>query len=408
MGENQPAGGLIIMQLARRVRRLKPSPTLALDARAKELRAQGADIINLGVGEPDFDTPPDVKEAGIAAITGGFTRYVQAAGIPELRQAVCEKLKRDNSLEYDPSEIVICSGAKHAIYNALMALCEEGDEVLIPRPYWVSYPAMVELTDATPVLVDTSPYGFKLTREAFEAHVTPRTKALLLNSPNNPSGVVYTRRELEDIASVAVERGVVVISDEIYEKLVYEDGEHVSIASLGPEIKRLTVVINGVSKAYAMTGWRIGYAAAAGPLAKAMSALQSQSTTHAASISQKAAVRALGGPQDSVSSMVQKFEERRSYAFERLVALDGVELGRPMGAFYVFPRVESYIGKTIDGTRVDSSATLAELMLTRAGVAVVPGEAFGAPGYLRISYAASMEEIAGGIDRIEGLLSRAK
>ncbi len=377
-----------------------------MDAKAKEMRRQGIDVISFGVGEPDFDTPADVKAAAVAAIEQGFTKYTPVQGIPELRQAIAAKLKRDNGLDYAPEQILVSSGAKESVYHAVMALCEAGDEVIIPAPYWVSYPEQVKLAGATPVYVMAgAETGFKVTPEMLERHVTPRTRLLILNSPSNPTGAVYSRAELQALAEFCVAREIAVISDEIYEKLVYE-GEHVSIASLGPEIKRLTVVINGLSKSHAMTGWRIGYAAAEPEVIKAMASFQSHSTTHPASIAQKAAVAALNGPEDAVAAMREEFRRRRDYIVDRLGQIPGFRVNRPAGAFYVFPNAEPLLGRRIGGREVRTDLDLAEALLTEARVAVVPGTAFGAPGHLRISYATSMERIKEGLDRVAAALAR--
>lgn len=394
------------MRLSSRVRAISPSPTVSIDAKAKEMARQGIDVISFGVGEPDFDTPENIKEAGIRAIRSGFTKYTPVLGILELREAVAAKFKRDNGLDYQPSQILVSSGAKESLYHAVMALCEPGDEVLIPVPYWVTYPEQVKLAGGVPVFIETNAStGFKVTPVMLAEKATNRTRLLILNSPSNPTGAVYSREELAGLAQFCVERDLAVISDEIYEKLVYE-GEHVSIASFGQEIKRRTVVINGASKGYAMTGWRIGYAAGEPDVIKAMSALQSHSTTHPASMAQKAAVEALNGPQDAVSSMREEFRRRRDYVLERLSGLRGFKVAKPDGAFYVFPNVDGLLGRSIDGRTLKTDLDLADALLTEARVAVVPGTAFGAPGHLRISYATSMERLREGIDRIGDFLER--
>lgn len=392
--------------LSRRARELSPSPTLALDAKAKEMQRRGIDVITFGVGEPDFDTPQHVKEAAIEAIRAGFTKYTPSNGIPQLKEAICAKLSRENNLQYDPSQVVVSVGAKHAIFNALQVLCDPGDEVLIPSPYWVSYPDMVKLAGAVPVIVQgKEENGFKVTVEQLEDACTPKTKVLILNSPCNPSGAVYSRDELRKIAQFAIEKDIWVISDEIYEKLVYDSAEHVSIASFGPEIYERTVTVNGVSKAYAMTGWRIGYSASPKDVAKAIGDYQSQCTSNATSISQKAAVAALLGPQEPVQAMVSEFKKRRDYMVERLNKMPGVRCRLPQGAFYVFPNFESLLQRKFGGQAVGSSSRLADILLNEAKVAVVPGEAFGMPGYIRFSYATSMEKIVEGLNRIEKAIS---
>ncbi|MBX6377160.1 MAG: pyridoxal phosphate-dependent aminotransferase [Clostridia bacterium] len=392
------------MELANRVRVLQPSPTTAMDARAKALVREGVDVISFSVGEPDFDTPEHVRQAAVEAIRAGHTRYTAVAGIPELREAVSAKLWRDNGLDYPPSQILVSSGAKESCYQAIMALVDRGDEVVIPAPYWVTYPEQVRIAGGVPVILPALSGDFKVTAEQLREVVTPRTRLFILNSPANPTGAVYTRQELAALAEVCVERNVAILADEIYEKLLYE-GEHVSIASLAPEVKRLTVTVNGVSKAYAMTGWRIGYAAAEPEVVAAMQALQSHATTHPASIAQYAAVAALNGPQEPVAAMVEAFRRRREAMVERLRRLPGFRVGRPAGAFYVFPDVRELLGRRIGGTVVRDDVQLAELFLEAARVAVVPGSGFGAPGFLRFSYATSLERIEEGMDRLAALLA---
>lgn len=395
------------MRLARRVREITPSPTLGIDALAKQMVREGIDVISFSVGEPDFDTPEAVKEEGIRAIRAGFTKYTPASGIPELKEAICRKLKEENGLEYRPDQILVSAGAKHSLYNAFMALCEEGDEVILPAPYWVTYPEQIRLAGGRPVVIPLGPgEGFKLSPEALAAHLTPRTRLLVLNSPSNPAGAVYTRGELEALAEICVRHQIYVISDEVYEKLVYDGLEHVSIASLGTDIKRLTVVVNGVSKAYAMTGWRIGYAAAEGEIIKAMSDLQGHCTSNPTSISQKAALAALNGPHEPVREMVAEFEKRRDYLVERLRCLRGFSVPLPRGAFYVFAGVGGLLGEVIGGRRVTDDNSLARILLEEGRVAVVPGSGFGSPGYLRFSYATSRERIREGMYRLEALLGR--
>jgi len=394
------------MKLAQRIGNITPSRTLAIDTRARELASKGVDVVNFGVGEPDFDTPEHIKEAAITALRQGFTKYTDTSGIRELKEAIRNKLLRDNGLEYGLNQIIVTVGGKQALYNAFMALCQEGDEVLIPTPYWVSYPEQVKLAGATPVYLTTDEKtGFKVTPQQLEGAITPRTKVFLLNSPSNPSGAVYTREELEGLAEVCVKHGLYVISDEIYEKLVYDGQKHISIASLGPEIKRLTVVINGMSKAYAMTGWRMGYAAAEPEIIKAMTAVQGHSTSNPTSIVQKASVAALEGPQEPVFKMVAEYNKRRDYVVERLNRLRGFLTPVPPGAFYVFPNVAELFGQKVGDTVIRDGDHLAEVLLNEAGVAVVPGSAFGAPANLRFSYATSMERIKEGLDRLERLLN---
>lgn len=397
------------MRLSARVRAISPSPTLAIDSLTKQLIREGKDVINFSVGEPDFDTPEHIKEAARKAMAEGFTRYTAVAGIPELRQAIADKLAADNGLRYSPEQIVVSNGGKHSLYNAFMALCEPGDEVILQAPYWVSYPEIVKLAGGVPVVVETTARDhFKMTADMIRQKLTPRTRIINLNSPSNPTGAVYSRRELEDIAELALAHDLVVVSDEIYEKLVYDGVEHVSIAALGPEMQKRTVVINGFSKAYAMTGWRMGYAASELDLAKAMSALQGHSTSNPSSITQKASLAALTGPQEPILEMVKAFRERRDLTVGLVRYVPGFELpSAPQGAFYVFPDVSSLLGKTIAGRRIDSSDALGEVLLAEAGVATVPGGGFGAPDYLRISYATSSEQLRDGLGRIKRLVQTA-
>jgi len=391
--------------LSRRARNISPSPTLSIDAKAQEMKRQGIDVITFGVGEPDFDTPEHIKEAGIAAIRAGFTKYTPSNGIVDLKEAIAEKLRMENDLDYKPGCILVSMGAKHSLYNAILTLVDDGDEVIVPAPYWVSYTEQVKLAGGIPVIVPTlEQHDFKLTRSQLEGAVTKRTKVLILNSPNNPTGAVYTKEELEAIAGVCEQHGIYVISDEVYEKLIYDGARHVSIASLGPEIKKLTVTINGVSKAFAMTGWRIGYAAAEKEIIEAMGALQSHATSSAASMCQKASVKALTGPNDAVVAMVREFAARRDYIVDRLNSIQGVTARRPQGAFYVFPNITGLYGRVVGGRHISDDTTLAEALLEVAKVAVVPGVAFGWPGNLRFSYATSMEKIKAGLDRIEAVL----
>ncbi len=390
------------MGIAKRARAIKPSPTLAVAAKAKAMKAQGIDVVDFGVGEPDFDTPENVKQAGIKAIQSGFTKYTPAGGTDELKEAVVEKFKKDNGLQYEKSQILISCGAKHSLYNIAEALFDPGDEVIIPSPYWVSYPDQVLLNDAVPVIVETTEEeGFKLSAKKLEQAVTKKTKALVLNSPSNPTGLAYDKKTLEVIAGLATKHNFYVISDEIYEKLIYDGFTHTSIASLGPGIKNLTIVVNGVSKSHAMTGWRIGYAAGPKDVITAMTNIQSQSTSNPASISQKAALEALRGPQGFIGTMNMEFDKRRKYMVERLNAIPGVSCLMPVGAFYAFPRISALFGKSVDGKTVGNSADLAAYLLDEAKVALVSGDAFGADAYIRLSYATSMENIKNGLDRIE-------
>jgi aspartate aminotransferase len=392
--------------IAKRAQSIKPSPTLATAAKAKSMKAQGMDVVDFGVGEPDFDTPENVKQAGIKAIQSGFTKYTPAGGTDELKEAVIEKFKKDNNLSYEKSQILISCGAKHSLYNIAEALFDPGDEVIIPSPYWVSYPDQVLLNDATPVIVETTEAeGFRLSARKLEKAIGKRTKALILNSPSNPTGLAYDKKTLEEIAAIAVKHGIYVISDEIYEKLLYDGFTHFSIASFNREIKDLTIVVNGVSKSHAMTGWRIGYAAGPKDVITAMANIQSQSTSNPCSISQKAALEALRGPQDFIRTMNVEFDKRRKYMVERLNRIPGISCLMPVGAFYAFPNVAKLYGKSIQGKIVKNSSDLAAYLLEEAKVALVSGDAFGADPYIRLSYATSMENIQKGLDRIEKAMS---
>jgi aspartate aminotransferase len=391
--------------LSERVSHLTPSVTLAIDARAKQMKQEGIDVVAFGVGEPDFDTPAHIREAGIFAIEQGFTRYTPNSGIEPLRQAICNKLRQDNLLEYTPSQILVSNGAKHSIYNAILATCSPGDEVIIPSPYWVSYPEMVKLAAATPVIVKTTAVqGFKMTPLQLEKAITSRTKAVIINSPSNPTGMIYTEEELRQLAAVALEHDIFIISDEIYEKLIYE-GKHFSIASISPEVKDLTITVNGVSKAYAMTGWRIGYAAGRLDVIRAMGNIQSHSTSNTNSIAQKAALAALTGPDTAINAMVQEFVRRRDRMTELLSQVGPFKVPHSAGAFYVFASAESLIGQRLHGIKVQDDVQLASLLLEQAHVALVPGSAFGAPGFLRLSYATSMPQIELGIERIRKFIT---
>ncbi len=395
------------MALSKRAQSISPSPTLGITARAKALREEGIDIIGFGAGEPDFDTPEHIKQEAIKALSEGFTKYTPSSGIPDLKQAICARFKEDVGLDYEPSQVIVSCGAKHSIYNIIQVLCEEGDEVIIPSPYWVSYPEQVRVAQATPVIVDTDEKnGFKITPEALSGHIGKKTKLFILNSPSNPTGAVYSREELEAIAKVAVDKGIWVISDEIYDKLLYNGAQHVSIASLGDEIKARTLVVNGVSKSYSMTGWRIGYVAGEKEIIGAMTNLQDHSTSNPTSIAQRAALTALTGSQEPVRQMAVEFEKRRNYMVERLNKIPGCSCLMPPGAFYAFVNVSGVLGKSFNGKIINGSMDLTELLLVEAKVAVLPGSPFGADSYLRLSYATSMENIVAGLDRIEEMISR--
>jgi aspartate aminotransferase len=402
-------GVIFTMKLADRALNISPSPTLAIDAEAKEMTASGLKVVSFGAGEPDFDTPDHIKEAAIAAIRSGKTKYTPVTGVCYLREAICKKFKEEQGIEYNPEQIVVSAGAKHSLYNTMQVLVQDGDEVILPAPYWVSYLEQIKLAGARARIVETrEENGFKLTPAELEAAINPRTRLLILNSPGNPTGAVYTRAELEALGNIVLKHDIMVVSDEIYEKLIYDGLEHVSIAALSPELKERTVVINGVSKAYAMTGWRIGYAAAGGPVAKAMADLQSHSTSNPTSIAQEASVAALNGDQGPVARMVVEFARRRDYMLERLLAIPGISCARPGGAFYLFPNVTAYFNKSYNGKTIHNATGLAAILLEEVQVAVVPGVAFGNDDYLRLSYACSMEKIKEGLDRIAGIMSKIK
>lgn len=393
------------MNLSNRARNTSPSATLAMAAIAKQMKAEGIDVVDFGLGEPDFETPAHIKDAAIAAIREGFTRYTAAAGIDELKQAIITKLKRDNGLSYSPAEVIVSCGSKHSLFNIAEALFESGDEVIVPAPYWVTYTEQIRLVDARPVIVQTREEdGFHLTREALESAITPKTKAILLNSPCNPTGAMIEPDQLRAIAALAVERDLLVISDEAYESLTYDGHIHTSIASLSEQVRRRTIVVNTVSKAYAMTGWRIGYAAGPAEVIKAMSTIQGQVTSNPTSISQKAAVAALLGPHDDLRAIVVEFERRRRYLLSRLNAIPGIRCTNPEGAFYLFPNLSGFYGAVAHGRPIRNSAEMAAYLLETAHVVSVPGSEFGSDAHVRLSYATSMEQISKGAERIERAL----
>ncbi|MBA4422124.1 MAG: aspartate aminotransferase [Syntrophus sp. (in: bacteria)] len=395
------------MKISARISLIKPSPTLTIQAKANALKAAGRDIIGFGAGEPDFDTPHNIKMAAVRAIEAGFTKYTPVGGIDELKDAVIAKLQRDNRLAYKRSEVVISCGAKHSLFNIAQVLFEEGDEVLIPSPYWVSYTDIVYLTGAQPVVIKTNAADdFKLQPSQLEAAITPRTRAIIISYPSNPAGVSYSLKELEALAEVIVRKGIIVISDDIYEKIIYDDRPFHTLASLGDELKRLSIVVNGVSKTYSMTGWRIGYCAGAEEIIAAITKYQSQNTSNPTSIAQKAAVEALNGPQESVEMMRREFQKRRDVITERLNIIPGVTCLKPQGAFYVFPNVAAYYGRSFGGKTITNSAEMATYLLDESNVALVPGADFGHDDHIRISYATSMGQIEKGIERIREALLR--
>ena len=393
-------------ELSRLAQAVQASTTMAIDSMFKQMKADGIDVIGFGAGEPDFNTPDEIKAAGIAAIEENFTRYTPAAGTVDLRKAVCERMKADCGIDYTPSQVVVSSGAKHLVYLALRVLVNPGDEVILPAPFWVSYIELIKMVGGVPVVVNaTEAEHFKLSAEKLAAAVTPKTKAVILNNPSNPTGMMYSREELEAIAKVCVEHEVYVISDEIYYGLVYDGKSFTSFASLSPQVRDLTVLVNGVSKSYAMTGWRIGYACANDKIAKVMSNYVSHSTGSPSAISQKAAMTALSGPQEKLSSMLQSFEERRNYIVERMNPIPGISCIKPEGAFYVMMNLEKILGKTVHGVEITNDDVFADAFLKHGLVAVVPGSGFGAPNFVRWSYATSMENIKEGLDRLEKFLA---
>ncbi|MEW6306989.1 MAG: pyridoxal phosphate-dependent aminotransferase [Verrucomicrobiota bacterium] len=380
-------------KISQRAASLSPSMTLAIDSKAKQMKAEGIDVVGFGAGEPDFDTPQHIKDACAKALAEGFTKYTPAAGIPELRQAIAEKFKRDNGLSYKPSQIIVSCGGKHSCYNIIMATCEEGDEVIIPAPYWLSYPEMVKLAGAKPVILPTTDKTeFKVTPEQLRAAITKNTRLFVLNSPSNPTGSIYTPEEIKALGDICVEKGVLIMSDEIYEHLVYDGAKHVSVASFSQAHYEHTIVVHGFAKAWSMTGWRLGFLAAPEPIAKAIDAIQSHSTSNPTSFAQKGAVAALNGPQTHLKSWLEEFAKRRSYAHKKLNSIPGITCVNAKGAFYLFPN--------ISGTGLNSTEFCSRL-LEQEKVAAVPGIAFGADEYLRISYATSMANIEKGLDRMD-------
>ena len=395
------------MKISRRATMIKPSPTLAIAAKAKALSAQGIKVVNFGAGEPDFDTPWHIKEAAITALEQGFTKYTPVGGIDELKEAICAKLLRENKVHYTKEQILVSVGGKHSFYNLAQAFIDEGDEVIIPAPYWVSYPPMVELAGGKSIIVPTTEAeGFKISPAALKRAITNKTVAIVLNSPSNPTGSAYNRRELEELAEVALRHNIAIISDEIYEKIVYDGFEHVTIASLSEEVKAITIIVSGVSKTYSMTGWRIGFTAGPADLIAAMNRIQSQSTSNPTSFAQKGAIDALQGSQAEIAVMVAEYEKRRDLILQGLTSIKGITCYKPQGAFYVFPNVSAYLGKTYGGQRIDDTSRLTDYLLDKAQVAVVPGVEFGAEGYLRLSYPIARDEITEGVRRIKEALTK--
>jgi aspartate aminotransferase len=382
-----------VHKVSRRAASLSPSLTLAISAKAKQMKAEGQDVVGFGAGEPDFDTPQHIKDAAAAALAAGFTKYTPSSGIPELRQAIAQKFERENQLHYEPSQVIVSCGGKHSCFNVVLATCEEGDEVLIPSPYWLSYPEMVKLAGATPVIVETGDRTeFKLTPEQLRTAVTPRTRLLILNSPSNPTGSVYAPEELEALGEICIEKDVLILSDEIYEHLLYDGAQHRSMASFSPAHYEHTVVTHGFAKAWSMTGWRLGFLAAPEPIAKAIDAVQSHSTSNPTSFAQKGALAAISGPQDHLREWLAEFDRRRSFAWQKLNSIPGLSCVKPKGAFYLFPKVSGTGLKSVD---------FCARLLEAEKVAAVPGVAFGADDYVRISYATSLANLEKGLERIE-------
>lgn len=397
------------LTLSKKASEVKPSSTLAITAKAKALKAQGVDLVGFGAGEPDFNTPDNINDVACEAIRNGFTKYTPASGIEDLKKAVSEKFKTFNKVDYGVDQIVISNGGKHSLTNIFTAIINEGDEVVIPAPFWLSYPEIVKLAGGVPVIVTTTPENdFKITAQQLAEACTDKTKAFVLNSPNNPTGMIYTREELEALAKVIVEKDIYVVADEMYEYLIYGEDEHVSIASLGNEIYDHTITCSGLSKSYAMTGWRIGYTGASKEITKLMSSVQSHQTSNPNSIAQKAALEALTGPQDKVKEMIKEFAQRRDYIYGRLKDLPHISVIEPKGAFYTFVKVEDTFGMEYKGEKVGDVSRLAAILLEDYSVAVVPCTDFGFPGYIRLSYAISKEQIKKGIDRIEKFLNDLK
>ncbi|MBS5885205.1 MAG: pyridoxal phosphate-dependent aminotransferase [Clostridium sp.] len=395
------------MDLSNKAMKINPSITLEITAKAKELKESGVDVVSFGAGEPDFNTPENIIEAAIKAMKDGKTKYTPTSGILDLRKSICNKFKKDNELNYDTDQIVVSTGAKQSLANTFLAILNEGDEVIIPTPYWVSYPELVKLAGGVPVFINTNKENdYKYSVKELRNLITSKTKAILVNSPNNPTGSIYTKEELTEIAELAKEYDLIIISDEIYEKLIYDNEKHISIASISKDSYERTIVINGLSKAYAMTGWRIGYSASSKEIAKLMSSVQSHVTSNINSISQYAAIEALNGPQDSIKIMIKEFEKRRNYMIDRINKIHGLSIIRPKGAFYIMVCIENYFGKEINGEIINSSLDFSKSLLNEENVAVIPGIAFGLDNYIRLSYATSMEIIEEGLNRLEKYLRK--
>ena len=395
------------MELSRKAQAIEPSLTLAITAKAKEMKEKGIDVISFSAGEPDFNTPKNIINAAIKAMEDGNTKYTSVNGILQLREAICKKFKDDNGLEYNPSQIVVSTGAKQSLANTFLAILNPGDEVIVSTPYWVSYPELIKLADGKPVFVEgDEKSNYKFTKENLEQAVTAKTKAIVLNTPNNPTGTIYNKEELEVIADFAKKYDIIIISDEMYEKLIYDNENHISIASLSKDAYERTIVINGLSKSYAMTGWRIGYCAASEKIAKLMISIQSHVTSNVCSITQYAALEALNGPQDEITKMINEFEKRRNYMINRIESIDNLSIVKPKGAFYIMINIENCLGKEINGKILNDSMEFCASLLENEKLAVIPGKAFGLNNYIRVSYATSMEAIKEGLNRIESFIKK--
>ena len=395
------------MELSRKAQAIEPSLTLAITAKAKEMKEKGIDVISFSAGEPDFNTPKNIINAAIKAMEDGNTKYTSVNGILQLREAICKKFKGDNGLEYNPSQIVVSTGAKQSLANTFLAILNPGDEVIVSTPYWVSYPELIKLADGKPVFVEgDEKSNYKFTKENLEKAVTAKTKAIVLNTPNNPTGTIYNKEELEVIADFAKKYNIIIISDEMYEKLIYDNENHISIASLSKDAYERTIVINGLSKSYAMTGWRIGYCATSEKIAKLMISIQSHVTSNVCSITQYAALEALNGPQDEITKMINEFEKRRNYMINRIESIDNLSIVKPKGAFYIMINIENCLGKEINGKILNESMEFCASLLENEKLAVIPGKAFGLNNYIRVSYATSMEAIKEGLNRIESFIKK--
>lgn len=397
------------MDLSKKVQKIEPSVTLAITAKAKEMKENGIDVISFGAGEPDFNTPENIINAAIKAMQDGNTKYTSVNGILPLREAICKKFRDDNNLEYKPSQIVVSTGAKQSLANVFLAILNPDDEVIVPNPYWVSYPELIRLADGKPVFVEgDEASSYKFNKENLEKAVTEKTKAIILNSPNNPTGTIYTKEELIEIAEFAKKYDLIIVSDEMYEKLIYDGKKHISIASISSDAYERTIVINGLSKSYAMTGWRLGYCGATEKLAKLMTNVQSHMTSNVCSITQYAAIEALNGPQDKVNEMILEFEKRRNYMEKTLEEINGLSIIKPEGAFYIMINIDKCLGKEIDGEIIKDSMDFSAKLLEHEKVAVIPGKAFGLDNYVRVSYATSMELIKKGLERINKFINKLK